>query len=393
MITQGNEAPATAPASPAPSAENPNPVNPNPTATQDGSTPSAADTTTTEDPDSSEGYDPFASLDELGANASPDGTVSSAPTAAPVAEVTPEADPALATADPEAEASVDPATGEKPPATNYRLSLKGATDADSKRSLIQILRDEPGTTLAEAARRAGVKPEGQETRTPSKDAPATEPAPAAASSVDPLKPLRDEIAGLKADAKKARGEFDYDKALDLQEQITEKQSELTRRESVAAIKEEERQAQQKQAHTQAVNNTWAEVAEDYPDAGKEGSALHSALVREIENVNRNKPDLFQDSEWPAILTYRVARKLGLKPNAPAASAPAAPALPPGTTTTTAPKTSTAPAVTPRKASVPAAVAPSPAPGGAVSGSASAVPSGPYDPFEEMDRLEAAGARK
>ena len=382
MITQSN-APATAPASPAPSAEN-NPANAAPAATENGSTLSTEAAPTAEDPDSSEeGYDPFAALDEKGVNAGKDGEMPPevAPAAEPAAEVPPEPE---ATPTEEDEEDDEP-NGSKPPANNFRVNLKDAADADRKRAALRLFKNEPGITLEEAMRRVGVTPIVATAPTTENKTPATEPAPAAAP-VDPLKPLRDEIAGLKTEAKKARGDFDYDKAFDLQEQITEKQSELTRKESVAAVKAEQEQAQQEASRATAEQATWAEVAKEYPDSGKTGTALHTALTQKINATFQTNPGFFDDPDWPSILTGVVAKKLGVKPTAPAAAAPVAPAAPSTTKTTPA-----APAVVPRKPSTP--VPPSPAPGGVTATGPSASPQGDYDPFEEMDKLGAAEARK
>ena len=166
--------------------------------------------------------------------------------------------------------------------------------------------------------------------------------------------ITSQIATLRAQRKEAAKNLDGEKSNELTEQIED----LLEQKNAAQQRDAERgRAQQTaaQQHEVAQRASMDRAGKMYPDAVKDGTALHGALIVEIGKIERSNPAFFRDPEWPEMLSAKLAGKLGIAPllEKPAAVAPA-PAK------TAAPAAQAAPAkpVAPKQAARPA-----PAPGG------------------------------
>jgi hypothetical protein len=279
------------------------------------------------------------------------------------------------TTEPEVEPSpvVDPEEDDEP---QEGQPEKPPANADKKRALLRLMKNEPGTPLAEAMRRVGIV-------APATQAPESAPDAPVQPAADPAQALRDEIAALEKEEEAAATAFNNISQFRLGKQVRAKQSQLAKLEAKAELQAEATQTRQADTHQAAVLNTWTDVAKEFPEASQTGSALHQALQAKIDATHKANPAFFGDPDWPAMLTASVARKLGLAPRAPAAAAPTP------SPTSPAPKPAPViPAVAPRKSSVPA-----PAPGGSRS-AAPVVASTPEsdDPDDYFSFLRTHGSK-
>jgi hypothetical protein len=148
---------------------------------------------------------------------------------------------------------------------------------------------------------------------------------------DPEAALLAEITRIKGAMEKASDDVDLKAHGKLVEEMMDKRDELAqlraRRQSAQSDASRARES------TEAISKR--EAVRQFPQAGREGSALHTAVQDEIGRLEAVNPAAFDDPEWPEAVTAKVAARLGI---ASVSKTAAGPGPKPGSPRTIAPRT-------------------------------------------------------
>lgn len=251
-----------------------------------------------------------------------------APVEAPAVSAEP-ATPAEPVAEPTTEAApADPAEvdigGE-----SYRVRLRGQDKVAAQYA------KEHGITVTEAVLK--LHTEAQAKLTPfatvgTETAPAAPPAPAVDPEVQRIDTSITErttkLAQLKQDRDKALDDLDNKRVNQLNDEIYAEMLSIDRLEG----QKQTHEVRQKEAAAARVDASRNKVFEEYPVFKKENSMERLALEGYISVVYRDRPEVFQDSNWPHRLATEFAQANNIRKAGAPAPAPT-PAAPPTLTPT------------------------------------------------------------
>lgn len=315
------------------------------------------------------------------------------PVMAPVAEVTPQPEPAPVVTetvtDPavapvtEPASSIDPASQRDPNMANsWRIQAQNAVEQQA----FQLRKQDPNLSLAEALNKShemlGLPAPFQTA------APAAEPAKPAQEAAqaevvtDPLTKIEADIAALIEQKKGLNKVIDADEVEVLNDRLAELREERVRVETRQFFQEQ----QQELEAQQILSSLEQQVQAEYPDLANPNHPLTLAYEAELKQLCATAPDsVLQDPQMEIKLAARIAQRFETefqmpvkRASKPAANAPAAKN-----------PTVTQPAPAPAAAASPAAARPSSAAAPVVSTSASAspvmgiAPQNPKDAFEAL----------
>jgi hypothetical protein len=194
----------------------------------------------------------------------------------------------------------------EPPKAEVETSTAAAPEATAaadpiRERFLKLMEAEPGTDPAELWQRAGGK---SRTFTAQPEAAAEETAAATAAAevaqVDPFAGQRAKITELKTQRTEARKAYEYDKADELSDQISDVQREIILGESQI-----QRQQEDSQRFDAAHAEAKASVLKDHPAAGDKTSPLYAALARENAYLQVHDPAFFAKPDFPARLIAQV----------------------------------------------------------------------------------------
>lgn len=214
-----------------------------------------------------------------------------------------------------------PATGEEKPKEEAkpeenvpdRISLKAVKDREERLAIIRAtsgVRDGKYANMKEGlAAELGIKAEApakpaeepSEEKLPVEEKPKEEAKPYESEAVATIKA---ELDGMNKALKEAREVFDYDKALEIQDQITDAKIRLARAEDQAAVEGEHHREWEnaENAARQRVTEKYAELMTD-PEI-----RFAQYLNAETFVAEQEKDDILNRPDWPEQIADRVFQK-------------------------------------------------------------------------------------